>query len=118
MVRLISCGLNHGAPPAASLVIDCRDLPDPSGVVLGMPGIDPEVGAVIVGLNPLAVSSVELAGQLVLEKAAADPDVVVVFCCNAGMHRSAFVAEEVAALVEEAGVEACVIHRDLGMEDL
>lgn len=114
MVTLMSCGLNHGTLPAADLHIDCRDLPDPSPIVHGANGLDDGVGQIITESNPMVNSWIDLAAVAAKQLDALVDRPLVVFYCNAGMHRSVFATRAVAEVLTVAGVTVDVVHRDLG----
>lgn len=113
MIQFVSYGIKNGPPPAFDVLIDCLDLPDPSPVVLDLPGTSPAAAEVILGANPLVQSWLQLATALVWERAKTDLHFTVAFACSAGWHRSPFAAEHVAAMLRDAGLEVAVCHRDL-----
>lgn len=113
MIQFVSYGIKNGDPPAFDLLVDCLDLPDPSPVVLDLPGTSPTAAEVIMGANPLVQSWLQVVAGLVFERAKNDPSFTVAFACSAGWHRSPFAAEHVAAMLRAGGLEVAVCHRDL-----
>jgi len=116
MIQFVSYGISNGDPPAFDLLIDCLDLPDPSPVVLGLPGTAPATAEVIMSANPLVDSWLQLVTLLIWERAKTAPAFTVAFACSAGRHRSPFAAEHVAAMLRRAGLKVAVLHRDLEVE--
>ena len=113
MIELISYGRNNGPPPEADMHILCSVLPDPSPFVSDLPGTDPEVGAVIREMNPLAESWFHLVASLVWERVKTGAALRVAFECAAGWHRSVSTAEYVADVLDYGGIPVTIIHRDL-----
>lgn len=113
MITFISYGISNGPAPACDVLIDCLDLPDPSPVVLDLPGTAPATAEVILQANPLVQSWLQLVTGLIWEKAKTNPALTVAFACSAGWHRSPFTAEHVAAALRDDGLDVIVRHRDL-----
>ncbi|WP_066527186.1 RapZ C-terminal domain-containing protein [Corynebacterium bouchesdurhonense] len=113
MIHFVSYGITNGAPPPHDLLIDCLDLPDPSPVVHDLPGFTATTAEVIMGMNDLVDSWLQLAANLIYTRAKITPSFTVAFACSAGVHRSPFAAEHVAAMMRRAGLEVAVVHRDL-----
>lgn len=113
MIHFVSYGISNGAPPPHDLLIDCLDLPDPSPIVHDLPGFTAATAEVIMGMNDLVQSWLQLAASVVYERVKTQPAFTVAFACSAGRHRSPFAAEHVAAMMRRAGLEVAVVHRDL-----
>lgn len=116
MITIISCGLTNGPPPAATLTYDCRSMPDPSPVILDLPGTTPGVLDLMVEANPMVRDVLDFLVGAVWSLAgpAGGEDVTLVLVCSAGWHRSVAVAQEVARrLTNPDGPAVTVCHRDL-----
>ncbi len=119
---VISFGYKYGLPVDADLVVDCRFLPNPHWVpeLRPLTGKDPAVRDYVlsqVGALPLldAYSRVlELIGDGYLREGKRYATIAV--GCTGGKHRSVAMAEELCARLEATGVDASVVHRDLGRE--
>jgi RNase adapter protein RapZ len=119
---VISFGYKYGLPVDADLVVDCRFLPNPHWVpeLRPLTGKDPAVRDYVlsqVGALPLldAYSRVlELIGDGYLREGKRYATIAV--GCTGGKHRSVAMAEELCARLAATGVDASVVHRDLGRE--
>jgi UPF0042 nucleotide-binding protein len=119
---VVSFGYKYGLPVDADLVLDCRFLPNPHWVPELRPqsGLDPEVrdyvleapGAADVLDRYEGVLEVISRGYLREGKRW----VTLAVGCTGGKHRSVAMAEELGRRLREAGIEARVVHRDLGRE--
>lgn len=119
-VHLVSCGVSVAPPPVeADMVFDCLNIPDPSPVVHDLPGTEPVTASVIETANPLVtdyLSAAAMSVQFLHELRGSD--ILVVFACSAGWHRSVYAAEKVAGMLCDAGIQVRFAHRDLGTEEL
>ncbi len=119
---VISFGYKYGLPVDADLVVDCRFLPNPHWVpeLRPLTGKDPAVRDYVLsqtGALPLldAYSRVlELIGDGYLREGKRYATIAV--GCTGGKHRSVAMAEELCARLAATGVDASVVHRDLGRE--
>jgi RNase adapter protein RapZ len=119
---VISFGYKYGLPVDADLVVDCRFLPNPHWVpeLRPLTGKDPAVRDYVLsqaGAVPLldAYSRVlELIGDGYLREGKRYATIAV--GCTGGKHRSVAMAEELCARLAATGVDASVVHRDLGRE--
>jgi RNase adapter protein RapZ len=119
---VISFGYKYGLPVDADLVVDCRFLPNPHWVpeLRPLTGKDPAVRDYVLaqpGARPLldAYSRVlELIGEGYLREGKRYATIAV--GCTGGKHRSVAMAEELCSRLEATGVDATVVHRDLGRE--
>ena len=119
---VISFGYTYGLPVDADLVVDCRFLPNPHWVpeLRPLTGKDPAVRDYVLsqtGALPLldAYSRVlELIGDGYLREGKRYATIAV--GCTGGKHRSVAMAEELCARLAATGVDASVVHRDLGRE--
>ena len=119
---VISFGYKYGLPLDADLVVDCRFLPNPHWVpeLRPLTGQDPAVRDYVLaqpGALPLldAYSGVlELIGDGYLREGKRYATIAV--GCTGGKHRSVAMAEELVARLAAGGVDATVVHRDLGRE--
>jgi len=121
-VNVVSFGFKYGIPLDADHVVDVRFLANPYWVselrhltgrdaavrdyVLGLPGATTFVDRYVDALEPV------LAGYLHEEKRY----VTIAVGCTGGKHRSVAMTEELARRLASHGVEASVVHRDLGRE--
>ncbi|MFR9861299.1 hypothetical protein ACL1AX_03300 [Corynebacterium striatum] len=93
-VHLVSCGVSVAPPPV-------------------------EADMVIETANPLVtdyLSAAAMSVQFLHELRGSD--ILVVFACSAGWHRSVYAAEKVAGMLCDAGIQVRLAHRDLGTEEL
>ena len=123
VVTIISFGFKFGIPAEADYVIDTRFLPNPyyDELLRKKTGNDKEVqdyvmadGEGSVFLNKLY----DLMGYVIpqfVEKEGRHQMVVAVGCTG-GRHRSVYCAEKVASLLEEAGYNCVLHHRDIDKE--
>jgi UPF0042 nucleotide-binding protein len=121
-INVVSFGYKYGLPADADIVADCRFLPNPHWVedlapltgldaqvrdfVLGQPGAKEFLDAFVEAMRA-ALAGFEREGKRFLTLAVG---------CTGGKHRSVAVAEQLAAMLAEAGAEVQVTHRDLGRE--
>jgi UPF0042 nucleotide-binding protein len=121
-VSVVSFGYKYGLPVDADLVADCRFLPNPRWVEALAPltGQDDEVrdyvlkqpGAEEFLDTYLAALRITFDGYGRQGK----QYVTLAVGCTGGKHRSVTIAEQIARRLEEAGLGAQVVHRDLGRE--
>jgi UPF0042 nucleotide-binding protein len=119
---VISFGYKYGLPLDADLVVDCRFLPNPHWVpeLRPLTGRDPAVRDYVLaqqGALPLldVYSQVlGLIGDGYLREGKRYATIAV--GCTGGKHRSVAMAEELRARLAASGVDASVVHRDLGRE--
>jgi UPF0042 nucleotide-binding protein len=119
---VMSFGFKYGIPVDADMVVDMRFLPNPYWVPELRPktGLDPEVSAYVLD-QPAAVDFI---GRLEALLEAVYPGflregknyLTLAIGCTGGKHRSVAMAEEIATGMRRRGVEAGVVHRDLGRE--
>jgi UPF0042 nucleotide-binding protein len=117
---VVSFGYKHGLPLDVDLVFDCRFLPNPHWVEALRPltGQDeavreyvasqpetPEFLAKLDDLFGLLLPAYVKEGKSYLSIAVG---------CTGGTHRSVYIAEELAKLLEKRGFRPMVSHRDLG----
>ena len=123
-VTVSSFGFSRGMPPLADLLFDVRYLDNPHWVAQLRPltGLDPEVGDHIRADPAFAPSFARIADavlDLVPRYAAHGRSYLnIAFGCTGGKHRSVFCAEQVAAILREAGFSPTVIHRNLQIQTL
>ena len=119
---VISFGYKYGLPVDADLVVDCRFLPNPHWVpeLRPLTGRDPAVRDYVLaqtGALPLLdayAQVLELIGDGYLREGKRYATIAV--GCTGGKHRSVAMAEELCARLAASGVDASVVHRDLGRE--
>ena len=121
-VSVVSFGYKYGLPVDADLVADCRFLPNPRWVeslapltgqdkrvrdyVLKQPGAEEFLKAYTETLRITFDGYGQQGKQYV----------TLAIGCTGGKHRSVTMAEELGQRLEEAGLGAQVVHRDLGRE--
>ena len=115
-----SFGFARGMPPVADLVFDMRFLDNPhwDPELRPLTGRDAPVGA-YVSRDPAFAEAFARIRDLVLfllprYEAQGKAYVHVAFGCTGGRHRSVFVAEQMAAVLREAGFSPTLLHRNLG----
>ncbi len=119
-MNLVSFGFKHGLPLDADLVIDCRFLPNPHWVpeLRALSGLDEPVRDYVLS-NPdskaLLARLTDLF-DLILPAYAREGKsyLSIAIGCTGGQHRSVVMAEELAAVIRQAGFNPTVYHRDLG----
>jgi UPF0042 nucleotide-binding protein len=119
---VVSFGFKYGIPVDADMVIDVRFLPNPHWVPQLRPktGLDLAVSAYVLD-QPAAV---DFLGRLDALLETVYPGflregknyLTLAVGCTGGKHRSVAMAEEIVTGMRRRGVEAGVVHRDLGRE--
>jgi RNase adapter protein RapZ len=119
---VVSFGYKYGLPVDADLVVDCRFLPNPHWVPELRPstGLDPAVSTYVLeqpGAKDFLERYAEVL-QILAEgyRREGKRYVTVAVGCTGGKHRSVVIAEQLARRLTEDGVEAQVVHRDMGRE--
>ncbi|MGH3471472.1 MAG: RNase adapter RapZ [Nocardioidaceae bacterium] len=119
---VVSFGFKYGIPVDADMVVDMRFLPNPHWIpeLRPLTGLDDKVSEYVLG-QPAAAQFLERLEALLetvssgfLEERKHYLNLAV--GCTGGKHRSVAMAEAVADRMRERGVEALVVHRDLGRE--
>ncbi|HTE74703.1 MAG TPA: RNase adapter RapZ [Actinomycetes bacterium] len=121
-VTIMTFGYKYGLPVDADLVLDCRFLPNPHWVpeLRPLTGQDPAVRDYVLaqpGARPVLDSYEQvlaLVGEGYLREGKRYATVAI--GCTGGKHRSVAMAEELVARLAAGGVDATVVHRDLGRE--
>jgi RNase adapter protein RapZ len=119
---VMSFGFKYGIPVDADMVVDMRFLPNPHWVPELRPqsGLDSAVSAYVLG-QPAATDFLARLEAL-LETAypgflrEGKNYLTLAIGCTGGKHRSVAMAEELVARMGRRGVQAGVVHRDLGRE--
>lgn len=118
-VTVSSFGFSRGMPPLADLVFDMRFLDNPhwSPVLRPLTGKDEAVGEHI-RKDPAFPDAFERIRDLLIMLlprylAQGKAYVHVAFGCTGGRHRSVFVAEEIASVLQDAGFSPTLLHRNL-----
>jgi UPF0042 nucleotide-binding protein len=116
---VVSFGYKHGLPLDVDLVFDCRFLPNPHWVDELRPqtGLDGPVKEYVLS-QPVAqefLSRVDGLLGLVLPAFVAEGKTYlrIAIGCTGGRHRSVVIAEEIARLLGEHGLDPTVAHRDV-----
>lgn len=117
--KIVSFGYKHGLPLDVDIVFDCRFLPNPHWVeeLRPLTGVDQPVRDYVMA-QPLTTSFLErLERMLGLVMPAYVKEgksyLTIAFGCTGGQHRSVAIAEEVERILERAGHEPSVQHRDM-----
>jgi UPF0042 nucleotide-binding protein len=121
-VTVVSFGFKYGVPVDADLLADMRFLPNPFWVpeLRDFTGKDPAVVAYVTDRTDAQtfldryVPVIEAVGEGYLREG--KRFMTVAIGCTGGKHRSVAMAEEIAARLRAAGVDALATHRDLGRE--
>jgi RNase adapter protein RapZ len=118
-VSIMSFGFSRGVPHNADLVFDMRFLKNPhwDAQLRPLTGLDPPV-ADYVSKDPEYAGAVERIRELLLYllpryDAQGKAYVSIAFGCTGGRHRSVYVAEQFAQILNQAGFTPTVSHRDL-----
>ena len=121
-VTVVSFGFKYGIPVDADLLADMRFLPNPYWVpdLRPLSGRDPEVAG-YVKARPEAQEFLDQYLQVLLTIGRGylregKRFMTVAIGCTGGKHRSVAMSEEIAARLNEAGIDARPVHRDLGRE--
>jgi RNase adapter protein RapZ len=121
-VTVVSFGFKYGVPVDADLLADMRFLPNPFWVpeLRDFTGKDADVIAYVTD-RPDAqtfldryLPVIETVGEGYLREG--KRFMTVAIGCTGGKHRSVVMAEEIAARLRAAGLDAQATHRDLGRE--
>ncbi len=119
---VISFGYKYGLPVDADLVVDCRFLPNPHWVpeLRAQTGRDPDVRDFVLGQvgAPEFLDTYEELLRIVREGYQREGKryATIAVGCTGGKHRSVAMTEELAGRLRRVGVDASVVHRDLGRE--
>ena len=119
---VMSFGFKYGVPVDADMVIDVRFLPNPhwNPELRPLTGLDPAVSSAVLTAPPaiefldLVTAQVGLVTPGYLDEGKRYLTIAV--GCTGGKHRSVAMAQELARLLGGTGMEALVMHRDLGRE--
>jgi UPF0042 nucleotide-binding protein len=118
-VDLTTFGYKCRAPDDFDLVFDVRDLPNPfyEPELRPLNGRDAAIAEYFAS-KPEVESTVRSLAGAILQAAehphAASPLRIAVGCTG-GQHRSVYVAERVAALLRDAGLDVTIAHRELAV---
>ena len=119
---IMSFGFKNGVPVDADMVFDVRFLPNPHWVPHLRPqtGLASEVSDYVLG-QPGASEFLDLLQTLIATvgpgyKREGKMQATIAIGCTGGKHRSTALSEEFAARLRAGGVQASVMHRDLGRE--
>ena len=117
---VVSFGYKHGLPLDVDLVFDCRFLPNPHWVEALRPltGLDEPVRDYVASQPETPVFLEKLDDLLGLLLPAYVKEgksyLSIAVGCTGGTHRSVYIAEELAKLLEKRGFRPMISHRDLG----
>lgn len=121
-LTFLSFGFKNGVPLDADVILDVRFLPNPHWVpaLRVQSGLMPAVADYVL-TSPDAGAWLDAAERLLLTMAPGylqqgKRQAIVAIGCTGGKHRSTAMAVELAARVLARGLDAHVLHRDLGKE--
>jgi UPF0042 nucleotide-binding protein len=118
--RVVSFGYKHGLPVDVDVVLDCRFLPNPHWIeeLRPLTGLDPEVATYVLDQDAAGefLRQLDQLLGLLLPAYVAEGKayLTLAFGCTGGRHRSVAIAEAVAGLLRDRGVDPTVVHRDVG----
>jgi len=119
---VMSFGFKYGLPVDADLVVDCRFLPNPHWIPELRPktGLDPEVSEYVLA-QAGAKDLLESYGEVLRiisggYRREGKRYLTLAVGCTGGKHRSVAMAEQIAARLNDDGVDTTVVHRDMGRE--
>ena len=121
-VSVVSFGYKHGLPLDVDMVFDCRFLPNPHWVPELRPlnGTDEPVRAYVMAQQGADefLDTYERLLTIIGDGYQREGKryATVAVGCTGGKHRSVAMTEELARRLAGHGVEASVVHRDLGRE--
>lgn len=117
--KIVSFGYKHGLPIDVDVVFDCRFLPNPHWVeeLRPLTGVDEPVRDYVLA-QPLSKSFLENLERMlgVIMPAYVKEGksyLTIAFGCTGGQHRSVAIAEQTAKVLERAGFEPSIQHRDV-----
>jgi RNase adapter protein RapZ len=119
---VVSFGFKYGIPVDADMVIDMRFLPNPHWVpeLRPLTGLDDNVLRYVLSQPAAADFLDRLEGLLDVVYSGFVQErkqyITLAVGCTGGKHRSVAIAEEIGTRMIQQGVDALVIHRDLGRE--
>jgi UPF0042 nucleotide-binding protein len=117
--RVVSFGYKQGLPVDVDVVLDCRFLPNPHWVEALRPqtGLDAAVRDYVLDQDAAREFLRHLDGLLALLLPAYVAEgkayLTLAFGCTGGRHRSVAIAEAVAGLLRDRGIDPTVVHRDV-----
>jgi RNase adapter protein RapZ len=119
---VVSFGFKYGLPVDADLVVDVRFLPNPYWIpeLRDLTGNDQEVKDYVLSQDDAADFLDRYSSILQLIGAGYQREskryLTLAVGCTGGKHRSVVMAQELAQRLEADGIQATVVHRDLGRE--
>jgi RNase adapter protein RapZ len=119
---VVSFGFKYGIPVDADMVIDMRFLPNPHWVpeLRPLTGLDDNVLRYVLSQPAAADFLDRLEGLLDVVYSGFLQErkqyITLAVGCTGGKHRSVAISEEIGTRMLEHGVDALVVHRDLGRE--
>ena len=119
---VVSFGFKYGIPVDADMVIDMRFLPNPHWVpeLRPLTGLDDNVLRYVLSQPAAADFLDRLEGLLDVVYSGFVQErkqyITLAVGCTGGKHRSVAIAEEIGTRMIQQGVDALVVHRDLGRE--
>lgn len=119
---VVSFGFKYGLPVDADLVVDVRFLPNPYWIpeLRDLTGQDQEVKDYVLSQDDAVTFLERYAGILQIIGAGYRREskryLTLAVGCTGGKHRSVVMAQQLADRLAASGIQATVVHRDLGRE--
>lgn len=119
MIVVESFGYLHGPAPVADITLDLRSVardPHTSPEMRELTGLHPDIHAHVLSnqtVQGVLAALLLLVGDFLPGKDAAGELVRVALGCAGGRHRSVVLANELVNRLNEAGIGADVVHRDI-----
>ncbi|MDW8803659.1 RNase adapter RapZ [Streptomyces scabiei] len=118
MIRIVSFGYGHAAPPAAEATYDLRKLfynPFHDPELKNLTGLDTAVyGHVLATRGTESLAQVVTFLAVGLHDTARGGDITIAYGCVGGRHRSVAMARRTQVLIQLTGRETAIEHRDVG----
>lgn len=117
--KIVSFGYKHGLPIDVDVVFDCRFLPNPHWVeeLRPLTGEDEEVRDFVLAqpLSKAFLDHLEKMLGVIMPAYVKEGKsyLTIAFGCTGGQHRSVAIAEQTAKILDRAGFEPSVQHRDV-----
>lgn len=121
-LNVVTFGYKHGAPLDADIILDCRFLPNPhwQEELRPLDGTDGRVREYVLNAEGAGefLGKVKELVALVLPGFVREGRhyVTIGVGCTGGKHRSVVIGDEIARMLQELGLPAQVVHRDIDKE--
>lgn len=121
-VTVLSFGFKYGLPYDSDFLIDARFIPNPHWIAELKPktGLDADVSSYVLaadGVSEFIEGYAEVFSRLTPNYEREGKKYLTLSVgCTGGRHRSVAIAERLASVLREKGIEATAVHRDVGRE--